>query len=153
MAIGKYFEELAVGSEWITPSRTITEADVVMFAGLTGDYQEIHTSEVVGKNSVFGSRVAHGLLVQSIANGLEKRLGLMEGTGMAFLAIEDWRFLLPVRIGDTIHVLIRLADKRETSKNDRGVTKWDFKVMNQNNQVVETGCFVRMVKRKPQQES
>ena len=84
---GKYFDEFVVGDEFVTPSRTITETDVVMFAAMSGDYNELHTSEEYMKKSQFGKRLVHGLLGLSVSHGLMFRLGLVEGTAIAFIGI------------------------------------------------------------------
>jgi acyl dehydratase len=81
--------------------RTVTE-DIVSFAGLSGDFNSIHTDDVYSKGSTFGRRVAHGILGLSIASGLAVRTGILEGTVMAFREIRDWKFSLPIYIGDTI---------------------------------------------------
>ena len=81
---GYYFEEIEIGYTVETAPRTITEADVVLFAGLSGDYTQLHTDEEYAKDSLFGKRVAHGVLVLSITTGLAVRLGFIEGTALAF---------------------------------------------------------------------
>jgi len=97
------FREFQVGDIVVTAGRTITEADVVMFAGLTGDYNQLHTDAEFRTQSMFGQRVAHGLLGLSIALGMATRLGFIEGTVLAFREL-TWKFSLPILIGDTIHV-------------------------------------------------
>ena len=100
---GMWFEEFEVGQRIITPGRTITESDIVSFAGLSGDYNQIHTDAEFSSKTPFGKRVAHGLLVLSIASGLAMRTGVLEGTVLAFREINNWKFSLPVFIGDTIY--------------------------------------------------
>ena len=111
----KYYEELEVGKEWVTPRRTISEADIVLFTAVTGDQNPVHTDEEFAKNSVFGARLLHGPAVFAIATGLEFRLGLKEGTAIAFLGM-TWDMKGPVKAGDTLHVRQRVAnDVRPTN--------------------------------------
>ncbi|HEY3313757.1 MAG TPA: MaoC/PaaZ C-terminal domain-containing protein, partial [Bacillota bacterium] len=122
--MGKYFEDFEVGEEQVTPARTITETDVVNFAALSGDYNPLHTDEEFMRQSQFGRRIAHGLLVLAVSHGLVFRLGLLEGTVIAFLGIESLEFKAPTFFGDTIHVVVKVIDKRESkSKPDRGVVR------------------------------
>ena len=109
---GLYFEEFETGMRITTPGRTITESDIVSFAGLTGDFNLIHTDAVYSASSPFGQRVAHGLLGLSIASGLGTRTGVLEGTVMAFREINEWKFVKPVFIGDTIHVVMEVTETK-----------------------------------------
>ena len=106
-----YFEDFELGQEFITRSRTITEADVVAFAGLSGDFNPLHTDEEFAKKTVFGTRIAHGLLGLSIASGLINQLGIAEKTVMAFLGL-NWTFKAALKFGDTISVRQRVLEKR-----------------------------------------
>lgn len=142
-----FFEEFAVGASWDSPARTITEADVVAFAGLTGDYNPLHTDEEFAKGTPFGRRIAHGLLGLAIATGLSTRLGLVDGTVIAFLGLE-WKFTGPIFIGDTIRQRMTVTSVRETRKPDRGVVVFDVKVLNQRDEVVQEGTRTIMVKRR-----
>ena len=147
---GKYLDQLKVDDAFITPSRTITETDVVMFAGMTGDYNELHTSEEYMKNSQFGKRLVHGLLALSISHGLIFRLGILEGTAIALLGVDSWQFKAPVFFGDTIHVKVKIAEARASkTKPDRGVVKFYFEIVNQDGIVVQCGYKTLMMKRKP----
>ena len=87
---GKYFEEFEPGMEFISPGRTVTESDIVSFAGLSGDYTQIHTNLEFSKTTPVGRRIAHGLLGLSIASGLATRTGVLEGTVIAFREISEW---------------------------------------------------------------
>ena len=89
---GKLFDEWSVGEEFVTPGRTMTETDVVMFAAMSGDYNELHTSEAFMRNSQFGRRIVHGLLGLAVSHGLLFRTGYLEGTAIAFLGIDAWKF-------------------------------------------------------------
>ncbi len=109
---GMYFEEFEVGQRITSPGRTITEADVVAFAGISGDFNSIHTDAEYAKDGAFGQRVAHGLLVISIVSGLAVRTGIMEGTVIAFREIKNWKFSQPVFIGDTIHIIMEVKEKK-----------------------------------------
>jgi acyl dehydratase len=100
---GLFFEEFQIGQKMRTPGRTITETDVVNFAGISGDFTSIHTDAEYTKSTPFGQRVAHGVLILSVITGLAARSGFMEGTVLAFREINQWKFSRPVFIGDTIH--------------------------------------------------
>jgi len=126
----------------------VTEADITAFAGLSGDYNPLHTDEEFAKTTVFGSRVAHGLLVLSMVSGLKARLGLSEGTVMAFLGLE-WSFKRPVLPGDTIRAKVITKEKRETSKPDRGIVIQKVQVINQRGEVAQEGEHILMVARHP----
>ena len=146
---GKYFDDFVTGEEYTTPSRTLTETDVVMFAAMSGDYNELHTSETFGKSTQFGKRIGHGLLGLAVSHGLFFRLGLVEGTAIAFLGIESWKFEAPFFLGDTIRVKIRVAEKRPSqSKPDRGVIKFFFQVIKEDGTVIQSGYKTIMVRRK-----
>ena len=119
---GMTFEEFQVGERFVSAARTVTEADVVQFAGLSGDYNPLHTDELTAANTPFGGRIAHGLLVVSMASGLANRLGIFEGTTLALLE-QTLSYRSPVRFGDTIHLELEVASKRETKKLDRGLVE------------------------------
>lgn len=142
----KYLEDFAVGEEIETPARTVTEADVVAFAGLSGDYNPIHTDAEFAAGTPFGQRIAHGLLGLSIASGLAGRTGMLEGTALAFLAIEDWRFAKPILFGDTVRVRIKVIEARASSKPGAGVLRRRIELVNQRGEVVQSGTFVTLVK-------
>ncbi|HKU26423.1 MAG TPA: MaoC/PaaZ C-terminal domain-containing protein [Candidatus Sulfotelmatobacter sp.] len=133
-----FFEEFEVGDSWATPRRTICEADIVNFSGMTGDYNPVHTDEEFAKKTPFGSRILHGPAVLAIATGLEFRLGLKEGTAIAFLGM-TWNLKAPVKIGDTIHVLQRIEGMRITSNPARGIVTFWVEVRNQKGEVCQEG--------------
>ncbi|MGH2406363.1 MAG: MaoC/PaaZ C-terminal domain-containing protein [bacterium] len=143
-----YFEDLAVGMRFETPGRTITEADLVNFAGVSGDYNPLHTDEEFARTTLFGRRVAHGTLVLSLTAGLRQRTGVFAGTLLALLEIRSWRFLKPVFIGDTVHVATTIEEFRETSHSDRGVVAQRIDVINQRGETVQEGELVSLVRRK-----
>jgi len=143
-----YFEDFQVGQRFTTPARTVTEADIANFAGVSGDFNPIHTDAEFAKTTPFGERIAHGLLVLSMLTGLRQRSGHFEGTLIAWLEIRNYRFLKPVLIGDTVHGETEILEKRETSRPDRGVLVQRVRVVNQRGEVVQEGEFVTLVRRK-----
>ena len=148
MPRGRYFEEFSVGERFVTQGRTITEADIVAFSGLTGDYDPLHVDAECAKKTHFGERIAHGMLGASYAVGLITGLGLTEGTVIASLGM-TWDFTNPIRIGDTIHVDQTVKSVRETKKADRGIVVFEVKVVNQRGEVVQKGERTQLVSRKP----
>ena len=109
--VGYTYADLHVGMSFRSPGRTITDADLVAFAGLTGDYSELHTSDVYARASPFGRRIAHGMLGLAYAHGLMwPRTGELRETAIAFLGITDWKFTGPIFVGDTIFVNYRIAE-------------------------------------------
>lgn len=132
---GKTFDELQVGQEITTGGRTITEADVVNFAGISGDYQPEHMNEEFAKKGVMGGRIAHGVLILAIATGQLNQTGIFEGTSIAVMEMKV-RFLQPVRFGDTLTTVGRIVAKKETKKPDRGVVTLQVSVLNQRDKVV-----------------
>ena len=145
-ARGMFFDDFAIGQTWDSPARTITEADLVAFAGLSGDFNPLHTDEEFARTTPFGGRIFHGPGVFAIATGLESRLGIKEGTAIAFLGM-TWNLKAAVRIGDTIHVHQTVAACRLTSKEDRGIVTFDVAVLNQRGEVCQDGQWVVMFRR------
>jgi len=147
--MGLHYEEFEDGKRFATPARTITEADVVSFAGLSGDFNPLHVDEVFAAATDFGGRIAHGPMTIGMAFGLASRLDLLEGTVMALLAVQ-WDFKAPVRLGDTLHAVIEVARKRPTHKPDRGIVGLVFHVINQHGSIVQIGnCQVLVRRRTP----
>ena len=146
--VGMFWEEWDIGTEFQTASRTITEADIVNFAGISGDYNPLHIDEEFCKQTQFGTRIAHGPLVYSIAAGLLFQLHLYDDTLIAFLGFDSLKFTLPVKIGDTVRVRVEVLEKRETSKPDRGVMKRLLQVLNQRDEVVQEGVQAFLLKKK-----
>jgi len=146
---GKYFEEFSVGQKIVTPSRTVTEADITNFAGLSGDYNQIHTDAEFSKTTPFGQRVAHGLLVLSIASGLAMRTGLLEGTVLAFREINDWKFSRPTFIGDTIHVVLEVMETKPFPRLGGGLVTIVLDVKNQKDETTMKGSWSVLVAFKP----
>ena len=146
---GMYWEEWEIGAEFESPARTVTEADIVMFAGLSGDYNPLHVNEEYCKTTIFGTRIAHGPLVYAITAGLLFQLHLYDDTLIAFLGFENLKFTGPVKPGDTIHAKVKVLEKRETSRPDRGVMKRELRVFNQRGEVVQEAIQNFLLKRKP----
>ena len=138
---GKYFEEFEIGMSFDSPGRTITESDIVSFAGLSGDYTQIHTDAEYSKSTVVGERVAHGLLGLAIASGLASRTGVLEGTVLAFREIENWKFVKPVFIGDTVHVVLRVEEKKALPRLGGGSVNIELRLVNQNDEVAMRGIW------------
>ncbi|HEY63204.1 MAG TPA: dehydratase [Caldilineae bacterium] len=147
-----YFEEFAIGDEVTSPGRTITEADIVAFAALTGDWNQIHTDAEYARQTPFGERIAHGLLGLSVASGLAVRLGFMEDTVIAFMKIENWQFRAPIRIGDTIRVRATVQEKRPMRRLGGGYVTFKVVILNQKDETVQRGLWTVLIKFKPEEE-
>jgi acyl dehydratase len=140
---------MPVGRQWVTQRRTITESDVVTFAGLSGDFNPLHVDETFAAQGPFGRRVVHGLLVLSIATGLRQQSGVFYGVVRAFAEVKSWRFLKPVFMGDTIMVVTTVVDARPTSKPGQGIVEQRVDVVNQDADIVQSGIFVTMIAGRP----
>ena len=130
-----YFEDFNVGDKFTTPSRTITETDVVNFAGLSGDYHLMHTDDEYAKSKGFDKRIVYGWLTLAIAHGLLFRLGLPLNS-ITFLGIDNVRFIHWVLPGDTIHCEAEVTSKRLTKKTDRGIVNFTVHILNQRQELV-----------------
>lgn len=148
---GYRYADLYVGMEFRSPGRTITDADLMAFAGLTGDFSELHTSDVYAKSSQFGRRVAHGMLGLAYAHGLMwPRTGELRETAIAFLGISDWKFVGPIFVGDTIFVNYRIAELRDSrSKPTQAVATFDVAVVKQDDTVVQQGRKALLMSKVP----
>lgn len=146
---GLFFEEFTVGQRIISSGRTLTEADIVSFAGLSGDYNQIHTDAVYASQSPFGQRVAHGLLGLSIASGLVVQTGMMEGTILAFREINEWKFIQPVYIGDTIHVEVEVLETKELRRLGGGAVVISLDVKKQTGETVMKGTWKALISSQP----
>ena len=133
----RYYDEIEVGEEYESPGRTITETDIVLFAGLSGDYNVLHTDAEFMKTSIFGERIAHGLLGLAIQSGLFSRATGAYAT-LAFVGLR-WKFKAPIKIGDTIRLRARVRTKRDVGKPDRGLVTVERTVVNQRGEVVQEG--------------
>jgi acyl dehydratase len=142
--VGLYYEQYEVGQKLTTRGRTITEADIVQFAGLTGDYNPMHTDAEYMKSSMFGQRIAHGMLVLSYAVGQAYQLGFMEGRVLAFRGLE-MKFSVPVFIGDTLHAEITVAEKKDALRMGGGLITFEVKIVNQSGKTVQSGTWTVLI--------
>jgi acyl dehydratase len=146
---GMYFEEFFPGQKIMTPGRTITEADIVNFAGLSGDFTQIHTNAEFSKNTPFGQRIAHGLLGVSIVSGLAAQTGVMEGTVIAFREIKNWKFIKNILIGDTIHAELEVRSTKELRRVGAGAVDIEINVKNQDDEVLMRGTWTVLMLLRP----
>ena len=149
---GLYFEEFQVGQRVITPGRTVSEADIMSFAGLSGDFNTIHTDAEYSATTPFGKRVAHGLLGLAITSGLAARTGVMEGTVLAFREITEWKFSRPIYIGDTVHAEIEVAETKSLPRLGGGSIVFAVDLKNQAGETVMKGKWSVLVQSKPSGE-
>jgi 3-hydroxybutyryl-CoA dehydratase len=145
--VGLFFDDLETGASVTSRGRTITEADIVLFAGLTGDYIELHTNEEFAKQTIFGRRIAHGALIFSISIGLATRMNFLDDTLVAFAGIDRLRFVAPVFIGDTIHVVKKVAERQDMGARP-GVVVFETRILNQRDELVLIYNDKLLVKRK-----
>jgi len=143
---GFTFDQLNIGDHYVCQARTVTEADTVNFAGLSGDYNPLHTDQTYGETTPFGGRIAHGMLVLAIATGQANQLGIFEGTTIALLQ-QTVKYVGAVKFGDTVHLEFKVVDKKESSKPDRGILTIETTVLNQDDKAVIEGQWVLMLKR------
>ena len=136
--MGLHFEEFEIGDRVESVGRTITETDVVNFASLSGDWNLIHTDAEYCKDQMFGRRIAHGLLILSVASGQAVRLGFMEETVLAFRGLE-WKFAKPVFMGDTVHIRVTIAEKKAMKRLGGGIVTFKVEVINQDGEVCQRG--------------
>jgi acyl dehydratase len=146
---GLYFEEFTVGQKIVSRNRTVTESDIVIFAGLSGDFNQIHTDAEFSRTTPFGQRVAHGMLGASIASGLAMRTGVLEGTVLAFREINEWKFIKPLFIGDTIHVELEVAETKALPRVGGGTVIIALDVKKQDGETAMRGTWTVLVASKP----
>ncbi len=132
---GLTFDEFNLADRFVSQARTVTEADVVAFAALSGDYNPLHTDAEFAKLTPFGARIAHGMLVASMGTGFGNQMGVLEGASLALIE-QVIRYKGPVHFGDTVHLELVVKEKKETSKPDRGVMLFDALVVNQKEETV-----------------
>ena len=145
--MGRYYEELEIGKRFETPRRTVVDADISTFAGLTADFNPLHMDELFAAESDFKGRITHGPMIVGMAFGLASRTDLMDGTVLGLLEIA-WKFMKAVRPGDTISAVVTVKDKRPTKKPDRGVVTLQLDVLNQHGEIVQVGTAKVLVRRK-----
>ncbi|MDP3137542.1 MAG: MaoC/PaaZ C-terminal domain-containing protein [Burkholderiaceae bacterium] len=146
---GRYFEDFSVGEVLLTGRRTMTSTDIVNFACLSGDFNDVHTNFEYCKTTPFGEPIAHGPLVFALMAGLHYASGINDGTLIALLGIDKWRMLGPVKHGDTLHSRTLVTGKTETSKPDRGIVHFKRSFMNQRNEAVQEMEVTIMYRRRP----
>ena len=148
--LGMYFEEFQVGQRIVTAGRTVTETDIVTFAGLSGDFNQIHIDEEYSKSTPFSARVAHGLLGLSMASGLVVQTGFMEGTIMAFREVNEWKFIKPIYIGDTIHVETEVKETKAIPRIGGGSIVISLDVKNQKGETSMKGTWTALIAGRPE---
>lgn len=144
---GLYWEECELEKEYFTARRTVTEADVALFTGLSGDFNPLHVDQVLMESTPFGRRIAHGALVAAMATGLANQTGMFEDTTIAFLE-QTTRWPAPTFPGDTLRTVLSPVEKRESSKADRGLVIWSVAVVNQDGKRVMEGQWKTLMKRR-----
>jgi acyl dehydratase len=144
---GLTFDQFNLGDVFASQARTVTETDVVAFAGLSGDFNPLHTDAEFGKTTPFGARIAHGMLVAAMATGMANWTGIFEGTTLALME-QVIQYKGAVKFGDTIHLELRVTEKKGTSKPDRGVVVFETRVCNQAGQAVMEGRWTLMMRRR-----
>ena len=148
---GLYFEEFFVGQKVTTVGRTVTEYDIATFAGLSGDYNQIHTDAEFSSKTPIGQRVAHGILGLSIASGLAMRTGILEGTVIVFREITEWKFVKPIFINDTIHADLEVQETKALPRIGGGAVIIELEVKNQKEEVCQRGTWNVLVMSKPKE--
>jgi acyl dehydratase len=144
-----YFEDFSTGQVFVSQARTLTETDVVTFAGWSWDTNPVHTDAESARGGRFGERIAHGVLGLSVAMGLVSRLGVFEACSIALLGIDGWRFRRPLRIGDTVRCRVEILDTRLTSRGDAGILRRRLTLLDQDDEVLQDGEVGLMVHLRP----
>ncbi len=137
------YEEIKEGDVFTSPKREITADDINAFAELTGDNNEIHTSEEYARSSRFGTRIAHGMLVMGIANGMYVRMGIFKNS--VLMEIKEWKLMRPVKLGDVIYLKLTIESKRQTKRPGFGICEMKYEILNQDEDSAAEGTLVRMV--------
>lgn len=138
-----FFDDIQVGQEWESLGRTITETDIVQFAGLSGDFNPIHIDHEFARTTPFGKPIAHGLLVFAIGSGLGLYAPPMRT--LAFLSIREWCFKEPVFIGDTLRMKTKVLEIKPRSRNRRAEIAWQRQIINQHSRTVQEGVTLTLV--------
>ena len=145
MARGLTFDQFNLGDTFISQARTVTEADVVNFAGLSGDFNPLHTDKTFAASTPFGERIAHGMLIAAMATGMANWTGVFEGTTLALMQ-QLLQYKGVVKFGDTVHLELNVAEKKTTSKKDRGVVIFDARMVNQDGEIVLDGQWTLLMR-------
>jgi acyl dehydratase len=143
---GLFFEEFNIGDTFESADRMITEEDIKSFSELSGDHSSIHIDEDYARSTIFGERIAHGLLGLSLVSGLAAKLGFAEETIIALRSI-DWKFKSPIKISDSIRGWFMVSEKRKIQGSDSGLVVFNVKVINQVDEIIQTGKWVMIIKR------
>lgn len=143
-----WFEDFAAGQSFVSQGRTLTDADLVLFAGWSWDTNPVHTDAESARDGRFGTPIGHGLMGMSIAMGLASRLGVFEGCSIALLGVDEWRFRLPLFVGDTVRCRVDILSVRATSSGDAGILDRKFSLL-RGEDVVQDGRIGLMVRRRP----
>jgi acyl dehydratase len=138
-----FFDDIEIGQEWISPGRTLTESDIVGFAGLSGDFNPIHIDHEFARTTPFRRPVAHGLLVWSIGSGLGLYAPPMRT--LAFLSVREWYFREPVFIGDTISMRSKVLEREVRARGRRAAIAWGRQIVNQTGKIVQEGVTITLV--------
>ena len=146
MARGLTYEEFEIGATYQSQARTITEADVASFAGLSGDFNPLHTDAEFARTTPFGERIVHGMLTVAISTGMSNWTGLFEGTTIALME-QNIKYKGAVKFGDTVHLELEVTEKNETSKPERGIVKFAAQMLNQKDEVVVDMLWTLLMKR------
>lgn len=147
MASGLAFEEFEIGATYTSQARTITQADVVAFAGLSGDFNPLHTDAEFASSTPFGERIVHGMLTVAISTGMSNWTGLFEGTTIALME-QNIQYKAAVKFDDTVHLELEVTEKKETSKPDRGIVKFAARMLNQRDDLVVDMQWTLLMKRR-----
>lgn len=147
--VGLYFEDLHIGDVFVSSGRTVTETDVVGFAGISGDFNPIHVNTVSAAEGRYARRVAHGLLGMSIATGLLDRMAIFHSSMIAMLSVSDWSFRAPIFIGDTIRLELSIVSTRLTKRGNSGIVVRRLRILNQDDTIVQEGTITVMVACRP----
>jgi len=145
-ARGYYFDDLAEGQRFTSAARTITETDVVNFAGLSGDFNPIHLDRELAASGAYGQRVAHGVLGISVVTGFIDAMGIFREAMVAMLSIDNWKFTAPVFIGDTVHIVLTIDGLRRTSSGLTGIVTRGIQLIKQDGTVCQEGKITVMVR-------
>lgn len=136
---GWYLEDFEIGTTYRSAARTVTETDVVNFAGLSGDFNPLHMDEEYARNeSIFGKRIAHGMLGAVFMTGMSNQMGMFAGTTIAFLELTI-RYVAPLEIGSTVHLEFTPTEIRHSSKPGRGILVLDANLADQSGKTI-TAC-------------
>jgi acyl dehydratase len=148
--VSLFYDDLEVGQVLRTPARTVTETDLVTFSMVSGDWAAIHSDAEFARGTFYGQRVVHGLFGLSMLTGLMERAGWFSESALAMLDIERWAFQKAIFVGDTLRGEMEILSKRVTSAGDRGIVGRRFTLLNQRDEVVQTGDLGMMIKMAPE---